>query len=159
MILWNSQVNTCAELSSYFLAWHVDQQQVGVFLLFLNLAFSFFFFFAVICGKLLVSIQRQECFLSIDILWLFRMHRQLCKNSLEHWALMPGPQNKNAEMVLTKVSIQVHGIWQGAHRSSVLIGTPDSQPLLQPEYCRWCNLLTEFMWFKWSDPVKIFKVL
>lgn len=73
------------------------------------------------------------------------MHRQLCKNSLEHWALMPGPQNKNAETVLTKVNIQVHGIWQGAHRSSVLIGTPDSQPLLQPEYCRWCNLLTEFM--------------
>ena len=110
-----------------------------------ELGLFIFFFFAVICGKLLVSIQRQECFLSIDILLLFRMHRQLCKNSLEHWALMPGPQNKNAETVLTKVNIQVHGIWQGAHRSSVLIGTPDSQPLLQPEYCQWCNLLTEFM--------------
>lgn len=115
---------------------------MGVFLLFLNLAFSFFFFsFAVICGKLLVSIQRLECFLSVYTHFVaFRIRRQLCKNPLEYWALMPGPQNKDAETVLTKVNIQVPGIWQGAHRSSVLIGTPDSQPLLQPGYCGLYNL-------------------
>ena len=134
-------VQNCQVIS---LAWHVDRQQVYgcfSFIFALGLFFFFFFSFAVICGKLLVSIQRQECFLSVYTHFVgFRIRRQLCKNPLDYWALMPGPQNKDAETVLTKVNIQVPGIWQGAHRSSVLIGTPDSQPLLQPGYCGLYNL-------------------
>lgn len=123
-----------------------NSKYMAVFLLFLNLAFSFFFFF--LCSNLWKASgfrTKTRVFPVYTHFVALRMRRQLCKNSLEYWALLPGPLNKNPEPVLTKVNIQVHGIWQGAHRSSVLIGTPDSQPLLQAGYCPRCNLLTEFM--------------
>ena len=99
MILWDSQVNTCAELSSYFSG--LERRPTAsiwlFFFYFWTWPFLSFFFFFFHCSNLWKASgfrTKTRVFPVYTHFVALRMRRRLCKNSLEYWALVPGPLNK-----------------------------------------------------------------